>query len=158
MHCRTEVPQRRKTGHGLGAVEIWSLLHAARSDKQHSFDGKQDVDDKVWPENERTQPPITNRVRMWNGKCLLYRDLEEKHIAVHEVDRLAILEETAKLVTETSIEATNVAAEVAEKSKAVAGLVTEAVERSVLPSAMRHGCVSRVFHRAEDESNTLLKS
>ena len=158
MHCKKEVPQRRGTGRGLGAVEIWSCntRHGATSRK--SSDGKQDVDDKVRAENERTQPPITNRVRMWNGKCLLYRDLEEKHIAVHETDRLAILEETAKLVTETSMEATNVAAEAAEKSKAVAGLVTEAVERSVLPSAMRHGWVARVFHRAEDESNTLLKS
>ena len=49
------------------------------------------------------------------------------------------------------MEATNVAAEAAEKSKAVAGLVTEAVEKSVLPSAVRHGWVARVFHRAEDE-------
>ena len=57
-------------------------------------------------------------------------------MAVHEADRQAILEETAKLVTETSMEATSVAAEAAEKSKAVAGLVAEAVERSVLTSAM----------------------
>ena len=112
------------------------LLHAARSDKQQSFDGKQDVDDEVWAENERTQPPIINSVRMWSVKCLLYRDLEKKCIAVHEADRQAILEETAKLVTETSMEATNVAAEAAEKSKAVAGLVAEAVKRSVLTSAM----------------------
>ena len=97
---------------------------------------------------------------MWSGKCLLYRDLEEKHIAVHETDRLAILEETAKLVTETSVEATNVAAEAPEKSKAVAGLVTEAVERSVLPSDMQsetaewHEC----FIVPKMKSNTLLKS
>ena len=111
------------------------LQHVARSDKQ-SFDGKQDVDDKVWAENEKAQPPVTKRVRMWSGKCLLYRDLVKKCIAMHEDDRQAILEETAKLVTETSMEATNVAAEAAEKSKAVAGLVTEAVERSVPASAM----------------------
>ena len=105
---------------------------APRDWPRESFDGKQDIDDKVWAENEKAQPPITNRVKMWSGKCLLYRDLEKKCIAVHEADRQAILEETAKLVTEMLMEATNVAAEAAEKSKAVAGLVAEAVERSVL--------------------------
>ena len=160
MHCRMEVPQRCGSGRWHGAVELWSYKHAARSDKQQSFDGKQDVDDKVWAENEKAQPPVRNRVRMWSGKCLLYRDLEEKCIAVHEADRQALLEETAKLVTETSMEATNVPAEAAEKSKAVAGLVKEAVERSVLPSAMHsdtaewHEC----FIVPKMKSNTLLKS
>ena len=123
MHCRiATAPRDWPRARSSRDLE---LLHAARSDKQQSFDGKQDCDDKVWAENERTQPPITNRVRMWSGKCLLYRDLEEKCIAVHEADRQAILEETAKLVTETSMEATNVASGTAEKSKAVAGLVKE---------------------------------
>ena len=132
---------------------------APRHWPRESFDGKQDVDDKEWAENERTQPPITNSVRMWRMKCLLCRDLEEKCIAVHEADRQAILEETAKLLTETSMEATNVAAEAAEKSKAVAGLVAEAVERSVLTSAMNfdtagwHEC----FIVPKMKSNSLLK-
>ena len=160
MHCRIEVPQRRGTGRGLGAVEIWSYYTRHGATSRKSFDGKQDVDDKVWAENERTQPPITNRVRMWRVKCLLYRDLEEKYIAVHEADRQAILEETAKLVTETSMEATNVATEAAEKSKAVAGLVAEAVERSVLTSAMH--CDTAEWHECfivpKMKSNTLLKN
>ena len=153
MHCRIEVRQRRGTGHGLGAVKIWSYntRHGATSSK--SCDSKQDVDDKAWAENERTQPPVTNRVKMWSGKCLLYRDLEEKYIAVHEADRQAILEETAKLVTETSMEATNVAEEAAEKSKAVAGVGEGSGGKigSAINYAMRHGWEARVFHRAEDE-------
>ena len=140
--------------------EDLELQHAVRSDRQQSFDGKQDVDDKVWAENERTQPPITNRVRIWSGKCLLYQNLEEKHIEVHEADRQAILEETAKLVTEASMEATTEEKEAAEKSKAVAGLVTEAVERSVLPLAMH--CDTAEWHEcfivAKMKSNTLLES
>ena len=64
------------------------------------------------------------------------------------------------MVTVTSMEATTVAAKSAEKSKAVAGLVTEALERSVLPSAMH--CNTAEWHECfivpKMKSNTLLKS
>ena len=158
MHCRiATAPRDWPRARSSRDLE---LLHAARSDKQQSFNGKQDVDDKVWAENEKAQPPTRNRVRMWSGKCLLYRDLQEKCIAVHEPHRQAILEETAKLVTETSMEATNVAAEAAEKSKAVAVLVKEAVERSVLPSAMQNDTAEwhECFIVPKMKSNTLFKS
>ena len=77
-----------------------------------------------------------------------------------EADRQAILEETAKLVTEASMEATTVEEEAEEKSKAVAGLVTETLERSVLPSATH--CDTAEWHECfivpKMKSNTLLKN
>ena len=157
--CTRTVQDRGATAPRARSSRDLELQHAVRSDTHQSFDGKQDADDNVRAESERTPPPITNMVRMWSGKCLLYQNLEEKYIAVHEADRQAILEETAKLVTEASMEATTVQ-ESAEKWKAVTGLVTEEVERSVLPSAMHCGTAERheCFIVPKMKSNTLLKN
>ena len=98
-------------------------------------------------------------MRMWRVKCLLYRDLEEKYIAVHKADRQAILEETAKLGHGDVNGRDECGHRSGGKSKAVAGLVTEAVEKSVLPSAVH--CDTAEWHECfivpKMKSNSLLK-